>query len=294
MFADDLLLFARADVVSATLLYQAFCKFSKTSGLEANLDKSSAYIGGVSWDIQQQILHSFDIPHGQLPVRYLGVPLSSKKLNYQQCKGLVEKITAKASSWYARKLCYTGRLQLIKTIMFGMQTSWCQIFILPKMLIKEVEAVCRSYLWTGNAETSKRALIAWSHLTTPKVAGGLNIKDICLWNKAAICKLLWAIANKKDRLWVRWIDIYFLKGKNHQALDTGKLSRMLRKVFHCQQMVDDCGGWIIVMYNGNYSIKLMYHQLQGNFNKVRWRRLICNNKSSPKVVFILWLAVQTD
>ena len=41
MFADDLLMFARADSSSLQLLFDAFNKFSSASGLEANLDKSN-------------------------------------------------------------------------------------------------------------------------------------------------------------------------------------------------------------------------------------------------------------
>jgi hypothetical protein len=45
LFADDLLLFARADTISLQLIMQAFSNFSKASGLEANLEKSSIYFG---------------------------------------------------------------------------------------------------------------------------------------------------------------------------------------------------------------------------------------------------------
>lgn len=33
----------------------------------------------------------------------------------------------------------------------------------------------------------------------------LNIRDMVIWNRAALIKLLWAIELKKDQLWVRWI-----------------------------------------------------------------------------------------
>ncbi|XP_075098926.1 uncharacterized protein LOC142175823 [Nicotiana tabacum] len=37
------------------------------------------------------------------------------------------------------------------------------------------------------------------------------------------------------------------------------------------------------------SVKNMYHILQGYFNKVRWRKLVCNNASRPRWVFMLTL-----
>lgn len=44
MFADELLLFARADLSSVTKFMAAFQKFSSPPGLEASVDKSSMYI----------------------------------------------------------------------------------------------------------------------------------------------------------------------------------------------------------------------------------------------------------
>nr|XP_016489984.1 PREDICTED: uncharacterized protein LOC107809777 [Nicotiana tabacum] len=42
-----------------------------------------------------------------------------------------------------------GRLQLIKAVLFGVKAYWSQLFLLPRKVIKLIEATCRSYLWTG-------------------------------------------------------------------------------------------------------------------------------------------------
>ncbi|XP_021734952.1 uncharacterized protein LOC110701646 [Chenopodium quinoa] len=80
MFVDDWLLFARADDCSVKLLLQAFTKFSLASGLSANLDKSEAYFGGIYDQAQGSLLNILGMVPGSIPFRYLGVPLSSKKL----------------------------------------------------------------------------------------------------------------------------------------------------------------------------------------------------------------------
>nr|XP_019069479.1 uncharacterized protein LOC109120276 [Solanum lycopersicum] len=46
-FADDLLLFARGDLESVKAIQSCFSHFSQVSGLQANLNKSSIYCGGV-------------------------------------------------------------------------------------------------------------------------------------------------------------------------------------------------------------------------------------------------------
>ena len=92
-----------------------------------------------------------------------------------------------------------------------MQTFWTQIFILPKKVLRELESYCRIFLWTGKLSPSKKALVAWQHLSLPKVSEGWNIILITLWNMVAITKLLWDLANKADKLWVRWVHTYYIK-----------------------------------------------------------------------------------
>ncbi|WMV58068.1 hypothetical protein MTR67_051453 [Solanum verrucosum] len=55
-FADDLLMYCRADIISVRLLREAFTKFPKASGLQANVDKSSLYIVGVANHTKEEIL----------------------------------------------------------------------------------------------------------------------------------------------------------------------------------------------------------------------------------------------
>lgn len=58
---------------------------SRASSLVANLDNSSVYFGGVTQDIQQQILERLEMVKKILPIRYFGVSLSTKRLIIMQC-----------------------------------------------------------------------------------------------------------------------------------------------------------------------------------------------------------------
>jgi len=45
----------------------------------------------------------------------------------------------------------------------------------------------------------------------PKEIGGIGLKNLALWNKANIIKLVWHVAMKKDVLWVKWVHEKYLK-----------------------------------------------------------------------------------
>lgn len=110
-FVDDLLLFARGDLTSIQQLHSTFLEFSSASGLMANAAKSSIYFGGVRPDIQEQILNTFGWSKGELPFKYLGVPLSSRKLTVIQCQPLIKKILNRIDCWASKLLSYAGRIQ---------------------------------------------------------------------------------------------------------------------------------------------------------------------------------------
>jgi hypothetical protein len=171
-FADDLLLFSRGDLGSVTQLFEAFEQFSIVSGLKANQAKSSIYFGGVAPSVQEAILAKFNLVKGELPFKYLGVPLSSKKLTVIQWQPLVKKIISRIENWSSKLLSYAGRMQLIKSVLFGVQTYWSQVFALPQKVLKLIQTACRVLLWTGRSGVSKRALVAWEYICLPKTTGG--------------------------------------------------------------------------------------------------------------------------
>jgi hypothetical protein len=181
-------LFLRGDVGSITQLLEAFNMFSAASGLRANQDKSSIYFGGVVDSVQETILTKFRLTKGELPFKYLGVPLSSKKLTVMQCQPLVNKIISRIGNWSSKSLSYAGRLQLIKSVLFGVQTYWSQVFALPQKVLKLIQTACRVFLWTSKSGISKRALIAWEHICLPKSVGEWNVINLKCWNQAALSK----------------------------------------------------------------------------------------------------------
>jgi hypothetical protein len=54
-------------------------------------------------------------------VRYLGVPLSTKRLSTVDCEALITKISSRIDSWLVRKLSFAGRLQLMSSVLLSLQ-----------------------------------------------------------------------------------------------------------------------------------------------------------------------------
>ncbi|XP_019240095.1 PREDICTED: uncharacterized protein LOC109220087 [Nicotiana attenuata] len=260
------------------MLHKHFQMFSAASGLIANPNKSSIYFGGVNNMIQQQIMDILGYTKGELLFRYLGVPLSTKRLSAIQCEPLIERMLSRIQSWTTKFLSYAGRAILVKSVLFAIQTFWAQIFILPKKIVHFIQAICRRFLWTGNVEPTKKALIAWDKLCAPKVAGGLNFINVELWNKAAICKLQWSICTRKEKMWIQWVHTYYIEENTVWNTEPKNASWAIQKIFKARNNFANAG--LLeedVQKMEKCSAKQLYRTMQRDFPKVTWWKLVCNN-----------------
>jgi len=131
----------------------------------------------------------------------------SHRGNGADCHTLVEKITTRISTWTTRHLSYAGRLQLINSVIFSLRTYWSSMFILPKKIIKQIEALCRNFLWSQTIDYQKAPQVTWDTICQPKVKGGLVVKNYQKWNKH-----VWSMIEEKQSLWVKWTHEIYLKG----------------------------------------------------------------------------------
>lgn len=159
-FANDILLFCRGDQMSVELMMGTFKKFSDSTGLIFNLRKCSVLFGCVDNETMSSIKAVIGFDEGHFPVIYLGVPLSSKKINFLHYLPLIDKITGRIQHWSTKLLSYAGRVQLVRSIVCSVAQFWMLNFPLPKAIIKRIDAVCRSLIWNGKADVSKKSHVA--------------------------------------------------------------------------------------------------------------------------------------
>ncbi|KAI3450765.1 hypothetical protein Pfo_007430 [Paulownia fortunei] len=208
-FADDLVLMARGDVLSVRILMQCIRDFGNRSGLRINVLKSSIYTAGITGQQLDEIQELTNIPRGSMPFRYLGIPLAAEKLKVMHYAPFIDKIAALINAWTCNSLSYAGRAELIRTVLQGVECFWLSILPIPATVISRITRLCRLFLWG-----SRNAPIAWKEVSLPRDEGGLGFRDLRCWNLALWTKLLWNIHAKKDTLWVRWINSFFLNGKS--------------------------------------------------------------------------------
>lgn len=153
-----------------------FQQFARMSGLNISLEKSTLYLAGVRAEDSADILEQFPFEAGSLPVRYLGLPLLTKKMTVQDYSPLISRIKTRISSWTARHLTFSGRLQLIGSVIYSITNFWMSAYRLPNQCIQEINSICAAFLWSGPVLSTHKAKIAWSDVCVPKDEGGLGLR----------------------------------------------------------------------------------------------------------------------
>ncbi|GKA92513.1 putative RNA-directed DNA polymerase [Tanacetum coccineum] len=213
-FADDLFLFAHGDVESARVIMDSLQEFKDASGLTPSLPKSTAYFCNVLNYVKIGILNILPFEEGNLPVKYLGVPLVPSRLVYRDCAELMERVKRRICDWKNKFLSFAGRAQLVRSVLSSMHVYWASVFILPSSLIIELEQLMRGFLWCQGEMKRGKAKVAWEVVCLPKKEGGLGIRRLDIFNKALVSSHIWSLLSGKESLWVKWIHVYKLNGRS--------------------------------------------------------------------------------
>lgn len=60
-------------------------------------------------------------------------------------------------------------------------------------MLKHLQSLFVKFLWGGSSSESKLVKVSWHDCCFTKEEGGLGIRDLCEWNKAAFVYHLWRV-----------------------------------------------------------------------------------------------------
>lgn len=197
---------------------------------------------------------------GKLPVRYLGVPLVTRKLSETDCQPLVDKIQAMVRHWSANSLSFAGRLQRIRAVLFSISNYWCRQLILPKSVLQRINQLCSRFFWKGADTSASGARVSWMQICAVKSEGGLGLKDIQLEQSSFVS------IDKKYSLWVAWVKAYVLKGEDYwQVVSKDAMSWSLRRLLKMRDEAARVFSWSLSL-----SVRKIWCEIRRAGTKVQW------------------------
>lgn len=81
------------------MLLKTVQEFSASAELVINQKKCRVFYGDMERDTKDQLVRLTTFDEGTLPVKYLGVPITIKRLNINHYMSLIDKIMKRLKHW---------------------------------------------------------------------------------------------------------------------------------------------------------------------------------------------------
>ena len=155
-FADDLVLFAKVDLINCSTIWDVLDSFCARSGQSISESKSRVFFSpNVDVDTRESLCDFLGFRSTPNLGKYLGFPLKHHGTNNAALNFVLEKVKQKLASWKANLLSLVGRAVLIQAFTSTIPAYIMQSTALPKKLIDNIDRVNRNFLW-GSTEEAKK------------------------------------------------------------------------------------------------------------------------------------------
>lgn len=106
-YADDTILLIEDNLEYERNLKFILCIFEQFSFLKINFHKSELYYLGKAVERKEECGEIVTCTFGQIPFRYLGIPIDNKRLSKKHWKPTEDKVEKRLACWQG-KLLYIG------------------------------------------------------------------------------------------------------------------------------------------------------------------------------------------
>ncbi|XP_056698135.1 uncharacterized protein [Spinacia oleracea] len=218
-FADDALLFFKANKDSCAHVTNIINKFCSISGKQLNLQKSYFKLSSNTPMLEQSAFRDI------LPMKkvlnigsHLGVPIDIMGRKSTHFQFIVDKVINKVTSWNSVNLSQTQKLILINSVLIAMASHILNCMEIPLSISYKVDSILGRFFW-ANKENSGMHWVRRNIIQLPKGLGGLGIRSMVTLNKALLMRQAWRIHKSPNSLLAK-----VCRGRFTSPLATGNVS----------------------------------------------------------------------
>ena len=202
LYADDAAIFVKPIKEDVQFLAATLDSFGEVSGLVTNCAKS--LVAPIRCDNinLDDVLHDFSAVRTSFPMRYLGLPLSVKRLKRIHFQYLEDKIAGKLPPWQGRHVASAGCVVLVKAILTAIAIYHLTPLDIPVEVLKKIDSIRRAYLWAGSDKVSGgKCKVNWELVCKPKEKGGLGVLNLDKFASSLRLRWLWFALSDPPKAW---------------------------------------------------------------------------------------------
>jgi len=144
----------------------------------------------------------FPCPIVDFPCRYLGVPLSVRRLKKSDKQYLIDAVAAQIWGWKGNMLNEAGRTTLVKPTLSAIPMHLSIVVCLSSWTIEAIDRRRRAFLWSGrDTVAAGRCWVAWPTVCRPRELGGLGVADLRMIGIAFQVRWQWLDRTAPNSCW---------------------------------------------------------------------------------------------
>jgi hypothetical protein len=213
LFADDSLLFCKANMFEWVRIQQLLDLYEKASGQKLNRDKTSIFFSkNTRRETRDHLLLLAGVNSTRRYEKYLGLPSLVGKSRMASFMGIKNRIWERINGWKEKFLSQAGKEVLLKAIVQAIPTYTMSVFQLPKKLCSDINSMMSKFWWGHKGNDARIPWMSWEKLGRTKAKGGLGYRDLEAFNMALLAKQGWRLIQHPQSLVAKIIKEKYFPG----------------------------------------------------------------------------------
>lgn len=202
LYADDLVVLLAPVPADLVCLTDILRLFADASGLITNWEKCTATPIRCDMAAIQSLQQVFPFTISSFPSRYLGIPLSLRRLRHADEQPLIDAVAKRIPTWKAGLLTTAGRVALTKSTLSAIPVHTSIACCLSAWAVQQIDKRRRAFIWAGTETCDGgKCRLAWPAVCRPTDLGGLGVIDLRLFGYALRLRWEWLSRAEPDRCW---------------------------------------------------------------------------------------------
>jgi hypothetical protein len=163
-YADDTIILLKAEEeYVANMNFILYC-FENMLDLKINFHKSEVIV------VRARIANCLNCKEGELPMKYLGIPVTTDKLYTADLMYAGLKVEKRLPAWQGLMLSYGGKAILIESSLNSLPNYMMGVYLLLKEVHHKMNSARANFYW-DSGKKKKYHMVKWADLAIPKDFG---------------------------------------------------------------------------------------------------------------------------
>jgi hypothetical protein len=238
-FADDSLLFCKANTFEWLQIQRILETYEKASGQKLNRGKTSIFFSkNTRREAKDHIISIAGINSTRRYEKYLGLPTLVGRSRVEAFMGIKARIWERINGWKEKFLSQAGKEVLLKAVIQAIPTYTMSVFLLPKTLCKDINSMMAKFWWGHKHNDTRIAWMSWERMGRAKEKGGLGYRDLENFNLALLAKQGWRLLQNPNSLVAKVFKEKYYPGENFLEAGLGyRPSYAWRSIWNARKLL---------------------------------------------------------